>query len=45
MELSLSGLAALGNNKNNNNLIYGCFAIWLIIIIFLFFPFISGSQI
>jgi len=44
MELSLTTLASFGGDKNNNKFIYGCFAIWLIIILYLFFPFLGGGQ-
>lgn len=42
MELSLTTLATFSNDKNNNKFIYGCFAGWLLIIIYLFFPFFGG---
>jgi hypothetical protein len=42
MELSLTTLASFGSDKSNNKLIVGCFATWLLIILYLFFPFFGG---
>lgn len=44
MELSLASLSKFGEDNKSMRWIYGCFISWLLLVLYLFFPFIGSAS-